>query len=100
MVLASNVLPTPGCPMSTRAVLQPCQLGRNRSWGGTDLWFLGGQPEQLSDEPNLRSNIIATHPSNLAFPNHVHRLIALKRSPGRMEFPEALLGVDRRLMAR
>lgn len=75
-------------------MLQPCQLGRNRSRGGTDLWFLGDQPEQLSDEPNLGSNIIAAHTSNLAFPNHVHRLIALKRSPGRMEFPEALLGVD------
>jgi hypothetical protein len=67
---------------------------RNRKLGLGDIARSGGQPEQISDEPNLRSNIIATHPSNLAFPNHVHRLIALKRSPGCMEFLEALLGVD------
>jgi hypothetical protein len=30
----------------------------------------------------------------VAFPNHVHRLIALNCSLRRMEFPEALLGID------
>ncbi len=55
---------------------------------------LSGQPEQLSDEPDLTPNIIGLHPPNLALPDHVHRLIALNRSPGRVEFPETLLGVD------
>jgi hypothetical protein len=30
----------------------------------------------------------------LPFPDHVHRLIALNGSPGRVKFPEALLGMD------
>jgi hypothetical protein len=68
--------------------------------GGTGLWFLGVQPEQRSDDANLRPNIIAAHPSNLAFPNHVHRLIALKRSPGGMEFRKPCLALTRRLIAR
>jgi hypothetical protein len=28
------------------------------------VWFLGGQPEQLPDEPDLTPNIIAPHPPN------------------------------------
>ena len=47
---------------------------------GTHLWFLGGQPEQFSDEPDLTPNIIAPQPPNLPLPDHVHRLIALNRS--------------------
>jgi hypothetical protein len=55
---------------------------------------LGGQPEEFSDEPDLTSNITAAHPPNLPFSDHVHRLVALNGSPSRMEFPEALLGID------
>jgi hypothetical protein len=56
--------------------------------------FLSGQPEQLPDVPDLTSNIIAPHPPNLSLPHHVHRLITLNRSSGRVKFPEALLGID------
>ncbi|MDQ2775777.1 MAG: hypothetical protein M3Y57_12805 [Acidobacteriota bacterium] len=55
---------------------------------------LNGQPEQISNEPDLTPNIISPHLSNLPLPDHVYRLIALNRSPGRVEFPETLLGVD------
>jgi hypothetical protein len=61
---------------------------------GIHLWFLSGQSEQLAHEPDLTSNIIDHHPPNLPLPDHVHRLITLNRSPGRVEFSEALLGVD------
>jgi hypothetical protein len=58
------------------------------------FWFLHGQPEQFTDEPNLTPNILAADPSNLPFLHHVYGLIALNRSPRGLEFPEALLGVD------
>jgi ligand-binding sensor domain-containing protein len=77
-----------------RAALQLSRVGRNRVSGCTHVWFLDGQPEKLSDEPDLTPNIIAPHPLNLSLPNHIDRLIALNRSPRRMEFPEALLGVN------
>jgi hypothetical protein len=69
---------------------------RQLEWGWRDshLWILGGQPEQLSDEPDLAPNITAAHPPNLPFPDHVDHLVALHFSPSRMEFPKALFGVD------
>ena len=67
-----------------------------QKWGrrGTHRWFLGGQAAQLFDEPDLTPNLIALHPPKLPLADHIHRLISLKRSPGRVKFPEALLGVD------
>jgi hypothetical protein len=59
-----------------------------------DSDFLLCKPEQFFDEPDLTPNIIAAQPPNLPLPHHVHRLIALNGSPGRMKFPETLLGVD------
>jgi hypothetical protein len=61
---------------------------------GDRTWFLSGQPEQLPNELDLTPNVIAPYPPNLPLPDHVHGLIALNRSPGRLEFSEALLGVD------
>src|SRR4051812_10625473 len=60
------------------------------------FWFLGGQPEQPFYKSDLRSNIIAPHPSNLPLSDHVHRLISLNCSLGCVEFSEALLGLDPR----
>jgi type I restriction enzyme M protein len=76
------------------AVLQLSNLSMNRVGAAPHRLFLGGQPEQLSDEPDLGPNIIAPHPPNLPLPDHIHRLISLNRSPSRMKFPEALLSVD------
>jgi hypothetical protein len=61
---------------------------------GDRTWFLSGQPEQLPNELDLTPNVIAPYPPNLPLPDHVHGFIALNRSPGRLEFSEALLGVD------
>jgi hypothetical protein len=46
------------------------------------------------DELNLPKEIISCHPSNLSLPDHVDCFVALNGSPGRLEFSEALLGVD------
>src|SRR5258708_6435015 len=75
-------------------VLQLSNSAGNRVGGCTHSWLLGGKPEQLFDEPVLTLNIIALDPPNLSFPDHVHRLIALNRSPSRVKFPETLLGID------
>src|SRR6516162_6779190 len=55
--------------------------------------FLGCQLEKAVDEPNLSKKIISCHPSNLPLPDHVDRFVALYRSPRRLEFSEALLGI-------
>ena len=61
---------------------------------GIRVAILGSHLEQLFNKLNLTPNVIAPHPPNLPLPDHVHRFIALNRSPRRMEFSEALLGVD------
>ena len=55
--------------------------------------FLGCQIEEVVDELNLSKKIISCHPSNLPLPDHVDCFVALNRSPSRLEFSEALLGV-------
>ena len=54
----------------------------------------GGHLEELFDQPDLRPKVIAPDIPNLSFPDHIHRLISLDRSPGCVEFSETLLGVD------
>ena len=61
--------------------------------------FLGCQVKRAVDELNLSKKIISCHPSSLPLPDHVDCFVALNRSPSRLEFSEALLGVQR-LMAR
>jgi hypothetical protein len=73
------------------------KLSGNWVAGGTDRLFLGGKREQLFDEPVLTLNILGLDPPNLSFPDHIHRLISLNRSPSRLKFPEAL--VDRTRVA-
>ena len=55
--------------------------------------FLGCQIEKTVDELNLPKKIISCHPSNLPLPDHMNRFVTLYRSPGRLEFSEALLCV-------
>ena len=57
-------------------------------------------PEQLVDELNLSPTIRTAHPPRLPLPDHVHGLVALDRSPRRVECTKALLAVTRRLIAR
>jgi hypothetical protein len=75
-------------------VLQLSKMGGNETRGDSDSDFLVREPEQLFNEPDLKPNILAAYPPYLTLPHHVHRLIALNGSPGRVKFPEALLGVD------
>jgi hypothetical protein len=49
---------------------------------------------KAGDELNLTKKIISLHPSNLPLPDHVDCFVALNRSPSRLEFSEALLGVN------
>ena len=49
-------------------------------------------PEQLVDELNLSPTIRPAHPPRLPLPDHVHGLVALDRSPRRVECTKALLG--------
>ena len=55
--------------------------------------FLGCQIEKAVDELNLTKKIISCQPSNLPLPDHVDCFVALNRSPSRLKFSEALLGV-------
>src|ERR1022692_456312 len=55
--------------------------------------FLGCQIEKAVDELNLPRKIVCCHPSSLPLPDHVDCFVALNRSPSRLEFSEALLGV-------
>ena len=49
--------------------------------------------QKAVDELNLAKKIICCHPSSLHLPDHVDCFVALDRSPGRLEFSEALLGI-------
>ena len=49
--------------------------------------------EQLVDELNLSPDIRTAHPPRLPLPDHVHGLVSLDRSPRRVEFMRALLGL-------
>jgi hypothetical protein len=55
--------------------------------------FLSCQIEKAVDELNLTKKIISWNPSNLPLPDQVDCFLALNRSPSRLEFSEALLGV-------
>src|SRR5271170_3765428 len=53
----------------------------------------GRQIEQPVNEVILLANIIVADPPRLPLPHHVHSLISLYRSPGRLELAKALLGL-------
>ena len=48
--------------------------------------------EQVVDELNLSPTIRTAHPPRLPLPDHVHSLVALERSPRRVECTKPLLG--------
>jgi hypothetical protein len=71
-------------------VLQPSgadRLLRVRTYGQVQI-------EEVVDELNLAKPIISCHPSNLSHPDHVDCFVALNGSPCRLEFSEALFGID------
>ena len=49
----------------------------------------GGNLEQFRDECRLSSDITATNPSNLRFPDHRHHLVTRQRSSDRPETTKA-----------
>jgi hypothetical protein len=55
--------------------------------------ILGCQAEKAVDKLDLAKKIISCHPSSLPLPDHVDCFVAVNRSPGRLEFSEALLGI-------
>jgi hypothetical protein len=55
--------------------------------------YLGSQLEKAVDELNLSKKITSCHPSSLPLPDHMNCFVALNRSPSRLEFSEALLGI-------
>lgn len=58
------------------------------------LAISSSQIEDLLDESDLTEDIAPAHPSDLPFTDHIHRLIALDGSPGRVELPKSLLGLN------
>ena len=55
--------------------------------------FLGCQLEKAVDELNLSKKIIPCHPSSLPLPDYMNCFVAFNRSPGRLKYSEALLGI-------
>jgi hypothetical protein len=55
--------------------------------------FLRCRVEKAVDELNLTKKIISCHPSSLPLPDHVDCFVALNRSPGRLQFSQAPLGL-------
>jgi len=49
-----------------------------------------GQTEDVFDEHGLSGDVVLRYPPHLSLANHVHRFDPLKRSPRRVEGPEAL----------
>ena len=50
---------------------------------------LGGHSKQAGDEGDLPQNVSFFHTTHLAFPDHVHHLVALYCSPCRFQGKEA-----------
>ena len=62
-------------------------------WSGRPGAVSCSHPEQLVDELNLSPNIRTAHPLRLPLPDHVYCLVSLDRSPRRVKFTKALLGL-------
>ncbi len=58
------------------------------------LFCLGSHSKQAGDERDLPSDISFVHPVHLSLAKHVHRFIALERSPCRFNRKEAHPGLD------
>ena len=66
---------------------------QENDWLGRPGSVLCSHFEQLVDELNLLPNIRTAHPPRLTLPDHVNCLISLDRSPCRVKFTKALLGL-------
>ncbi len=55
---------------------------------------LGCHSKQAGDEDNLILDGSLPHPSDLSLPDHVHDLVPLERSPGRLHGKEAHPGLE------
>ena len=60
----------------------------------TSLRQLRGEPEDGVDELTLSYRIALGHPADLAFPDCMHRLVTLDRSPCPLRRTEAQAGCD------
>ena len=68
-----------------------CKNSQRNPLGKRSLFLLGlgRHSEQVGDEGDLPSDFACGHPEHLAFANHVHRFVALERSPSRLKGKEA-----------
>ena len=74
-------------------VLQLSKKRQESDWSGRPGAVSCSHPEQLVDELNLSPNIRTAHPPRLPLPDHVYCLVSLDRSPCRVKFTKALLGL-------
>ena len=87
VLVGVRMLKTPnGCVATFKNQQESDWLGRPGS-------VLCSHFEQLVDELNLLPNIRTAHPPRLTLPDHVNCLISLDRSPCRVKFTKALLGL-------
>jgi hypothetical protein len=72
-----------------------CNFERPPEIGLTTVKALisSGYFEELVDELNLTPDIVPIRPPNLPLPYHIDGFVTVNRSPCRLEFSEALLGV-------
>ena len=68
--------------------------------GSPFLLSSGRHSKQAGNEGNLPVDVSFAHSSDLSLANHVHHLISLKRSPGRLHGKEAHRGLDHPIDAR
>ena len=76
-----------------RDVSHLSKSGQENAWSSRPGSVSGSPLEQLVNGLNLSPNIRTAHPSRLPLPDHVHGLVFLDRSPRRVEFTKALLGL-------
>ena len=72
----------------------------NRAGLAVRVNYSAPQPERLVDEQDQANHIPFGQPPHLAFPDHVHRCVALNCSRARWKDPNPWLAFTRRLIAR
>ena len=81
-------------PDSTTGCVATFQKRQESDWSSRPGSVSCRHLEQVVDELNLSPHIRTAHPPRLPLPDHVHGLVALDRSPRRVEFTKALLGLN------
>ena len=82
-----------GPPSARNGCAATFKKRQERDWSSRPGFVSCRHFEQRVDELNLSPNIRTAHPPRLPLPDHVHGLVALDRSPRRVEFTKALLGL-------